>query len=92
MTKINIDKNRLYTAPEIAKLMGISHVTVFKRIKKGLIIAYKPGRNYVVKGEDLEEYLYPSKELTEKKKKIIEGIVKLAVKEYGEALRKLGKE
>lgn len=92
MTKVNVNTHKLYSAPEVAQLLGISNVAVFKKIKEHKIMANKVGGVYVIKGEDLAEYINPSKEFTEKKKQLIEDIVKKVVKEYGVALRKLGKE
>ena len=42
-----MDKDLISTA-EAAKILGISRVAVFNRIKKGDISAWKVGRNYVV--------------------------------------------
>lgn len=92
MKKVNIDFNKLYSTVEIAQILGISHVAVYKKIKAGLIPARRLGRNYAVIGSDLNEFLNPSNELTENKKRLIEDIVKKVVDEYGETLRKLGKE
>ncbi len=92
MNKVNIDLKKLYGSVEVAKLLNLSHVTIFNKIKKGILPAQKIGRNYVIKGEDLNEFLNPSKKLSEKRKQIIEQIVKKVVTEYGDALIKLGKE
>ena len=36
------------SAAELAKILGISHVAVFKRIKSGKIKAIKIGRTYAI--------------------------------------------
>jgi excisionase family DNA binding protein len=49
-----------YTTAELAKILGISRVTVFNKIKNGDIKAQKMGRNFVIFKEDvggLEEIL-----------------------------------
>jgi len=92
MNKFNIDLNKFYTNTEISQMLGVSHVTVFNRIKKGEIIAKKIGRNYAIKGSDLNDYLNPSDILSDNRKKIIEDIVQKTVSEYSEALIKLGQE
>lgn len=92
MKKVNIDLEKLYSSNEIARILGVSHVAVYKKIKAGNITAHKLGRNYIIKGKDLEEFLYPTSHLTDRKRKIIEQIVKKVVDEYGEALNKLAKE
>lgn len=73
---------------ELAKILGISRIAVYKKIKKGEIKAIKVGRNFVIDKKDLGNIL--GKELTEKEKKEIEKAVKRVVKEYGETLRLLG--
>lgn len=44
-----------YTTKELAKILGISRVAVFKKIKTGVIKAQKMGRNFVVFKEDIGE-------------------------------------
>ena len=89
MNKVNIDLDKLYTTKEIADLLKVSRVSVFKWIKGKRLPAQQIGKTYAIKGMDLNEYLSPSDELTEAKKLVIENIVKKVVKEYGEALKKL---
>lgn len=91
MNKVNIELNKLYSSNEVAEILNLTHAGVYKKIKKKEIVAHKIGHDFVIKGEDLHHYLNPS-DLTDKKKEMIESIVKKVVKEYGEALRKLGKE
>lgn len=73
---------------ELAKILGISRVAVWKKIKKGEIKAIKVGRNFVIDKRDLGGIL--NKELSKKEKLEIERAVKKTVKEYGETLRLLG--
>ena len=75
---------------EVAKLLGISRVAVFKKIKSGSIKAQKIGRNFAVNKKDLPEVL--GAVLREDKKREIEKAVKKTVEEYGETLKLLGKE
>jgi len=77
-----------YATTEIAKILGISRVAVFKKIKKGDIQARKIGRNFVIPRTEVESIL--GKELTEKQKKIINEAVDKAFKDYGPALKMLG--
>ena len=78
------------TLPELAKMLGISRIAVFKKVKAGEIKAIKIGRNYAVPKERLLGIL--GKSLGEEDKKEIDRAVKKTVKEYGEVLRLLGKE
>lgn len=88
MEKIN-DKKYLSTS-EVAKMLGISRVAVFQKIKAGLIPAEKIGRNYAVLALNLTNALEGT--LTDERKKEIDVAVKKVVDEYGETLRLLGRE
>ncbi|MEK7535878.1 MAG: helix-turn-helix domain-containing protein [Patescibacteria group bacterium] len=81
---------RLYSTVEVAKALGISRIAVFQKIQSGEIKATKAGRNYVVEAEQLLELLGDT--LGENRKREIELAVDRTMSEYGEALRKLGKE
>lgn len=84
-----MEKNLLSTS-EVAKLLGISRIAVFKKIKAGEIKAQKIGRNFVIQKKDLPAIL--GKVLTESRKNLIEEAVKKTVREYGETLKLLGQE
>lgn len=86
----DILQKNYFSAPEIAELLGISRVAVFKKIKNGQIHAEKIGRNYIIPKEEYEAVL--GLFVPERKKKDIEATVDRVVKKYGETLRKLGKE
>lgn len=43
---------------ELAKILGISRIAVFKKIKKGEIRAVKVGRNFVIKRRDLTKFTH----------------------------------
>lgn len=75
---------------ELAKILGVSRITIFNRIKKGQIKAEKVGRNFIINQQDLPEIL--GNDLTQKDKEEIEKAVKKTVAEYGETLKLLGKE
>lgn len=80
-------KNSLSTT-ELAKILGISRIAVFKKIKSGKIKATKVGRNFIIDKKDLGDIL--GKELSKEEKLVIERAVKKVVKEYRETLRLLG--
>jgi len=84
-----MDQNLLSTA-EVAKLLGVTRVAIFKKIKSGEIRAQKIGRNFVIRKEDLPDVL--SRVLREDKKREIEKSVRKTIKEYGQTLKLLGKE
>ncbi len=79
---------------ELAKMLGISRVAVFKKIKKGYIPAHKIGRSYVISMENVSDLVNGrnSDVLTEDKKEDIRKAVEKVVKEYGETLKLLGRE
>jgi len=84
-----MDKKYLTTA-ELAKLLGISRIAVFKKIKAGKIQAKKIGRNFFIDKKELGGILDES--LTKRKKNEISASVKKTIEEYGETLKLLGKE
>ncbi len=83
--------NRPYiTISELADMLGISRVAVWKRVKKGRIKAEKIGNMYVITEREVANIL--RKKPTAKDKSQIEKAVKKVIKDYGEVLRKLGTE
>lgn len=42
-----------YTTSELAKLLGISRISVFKRLRNGSIKAQKMGRNFIIFKKDI---------------------------------------
>jgi excisionase family DNA binding protein len=43
-------RKKYFSIPELAKILGISRIAVYKRVKKGDIEAIRIGRNYAVPG------------------------------------------
>ena len=80
----------LLSTSEVVKILGVSRVAVFKKIKAGEIKANKVGRNFVIRKEELPKILGST--LGEERKRLIESAVRKTVKEYGRALELLGKE
>lgn len=83
-------KKKLFSTSEVAKILGISRVAVFKKIKSGAIKAKKVGRNFIIEEGYLPQIL--GSVLTESKKREIELAVDKTIHEYGETLKLLGKE
>ncbi len=52
MSEGGIEKN-FYTVKELADLLGISRVSVFKRVKQGSIIGQRLGRNFIILKRDI---------------------------------------
>jgi len=85
-----MENKELITTAELAKILGISRIAVFKRIKRGQIKAIRAGRNFVIPKDYLPEVL--GQVLSKKNKREIETAVKKTVREYGQTLRLLGNE
>jgi len=90
MNKNNKKKKRFLSTSELADILGISRVAVYKKIKKGQIKAQKVAGNYLIDKEDLGGIL--DEELTEDEKNEIEKIVDKVVEDYGETLKLLSQE
>ncbi|MEK7503595.1 MAG: helix-turn-helix domain-containing protein [Patescibacteria group bacterium] len=80
---------KFITTPELAKMLGVSRIAVYKRIKSGKIKALRIGRNFVIDKKDLGDIL--GKELKQSEKLEIEKAVEKTVADYGETLKMLGK-
>lgn len=78
------------TIPELAKLLGVSRIAVYNRVKKGQIPATRIGRTYVITDKTVADIL--GKKVTAERKKQIDAAVARTVREYGEVLKLLGKE
>jgi len=81
---------KYYSTGEVAKILRVSRIAVFKQIKTGKIKAEKIGRNYIIASDDLMEAL--GKVVGIAKKEKIEAAVRRAVGEYGKTFKKLGEE
>jgi len=77
-----------YTVSELAQLLGISRIAVFKKIKKGQIKAIKIGRNFAIPKKEITSVL--GQTLTTSQKTLINKAVEKTLKEYGQALKMLG--
>ncbi|KPJ66969.1 MAG: hypothetical protein AMJ43_06505 [Coxiella sp. DG_40] len=78
------------TLPQLAKIMGVSRVTIYRKVKSGEISATRIGHAYVIEDKEISRIL--EKKPTKADKKRIAIAVKKTVIEYGEALKLLGNE
>lgn len=85
-----MEEKSYYSISEIAKVLGISRVAIFKKIKSGKIKAIKIGRMYAIPALEFESLT--GKKLTDNQKRVIEKAVVKTVREYGEVLKLLGRE
>ena len=83
-------KKNMYSTSEVANILHLSRVEVFRKIKAGKIKAEKIGRNYIIPYESIEDILGTT--IGTHKRKEIEDVIDKALKEYGDAFKKLSKE
>jgi len=83
-------KNQYLTIPQLAKILGITRIAVYKKVKKGQIKAIRIGRSYAIPKKYVIDIL--GKALKKEDKKDIDKAVKKTVAEYGEVLKLLGRE
>ncbi len=50
-----------YTIQEVADILKVSYITVFRWVKAGKITAYKVGKQHRIKTEDLDKFITNSK-------------------------------
>lgn len=80
-------KEQFVSTQEAAKILGLSRIAVFNKIKKGEIPAQKVGRNYIIN----KKYLGPSPrdKLTWQEKQVLDNAINKTFKEYGKTLKLL---
>lgn len=83
-------KKSMYSTAEVAHILHLSRIEIFRKIKSGKIKAAKVGRNYVIPYESLLGLLEDT--VGTRSKRQIDEAVDKALAEYGEVFKKLGKE
>jgi len=83
-------KEKYLSIPELAKILGLSRIAVYRQVKNGNIKAVKIGRAYAIPQQQIGNIL--GKSLSEDDKKQIDKAVKKTVEEYGQVLKLLGTE
>lgn len=86
----NMAEENYVTVPQLAHLLGVSRIAIYRRVKKGEIPARKIGGIYVISDKTIASIL--GHEASSKAKVRIDVAVRKTVAEYGEVLKKLGKE
>ena len=80
--------NEYISTIEAAKILGVSRVTIFHKIKSGDISAAKVGRNYIVPRSEIESLAKGDYLTNTQKAEIDEGVERVFF-EYGETLKLL---
>ena len=57
MNKNKMMKEQYYTIEEVAEMLKVAYLTVYRWIQAGKLIAYKAGKQYRIKEEDLNKFL-----------------------------------
>jgi len=83
-------KSEYITIPQLARILGLSRVAVYKKVKKGQIKAVRIGRTFAIPRRYVASIL--GKALAQEDKKQIDDAVKKTIKEYGQTLKLLGRE
>lgn len=73
---------------QLADMLGISRIAVYKKVKKGQIKAVRIGRSFAIPRRYMDGIL--GRTLKESQKKEINDAVRKTVREYGDTLRMLG--
>jgi excisionase family DNA binding protein len=83
-------RRKYMTIPELANRMGVSRIAIYNRVRKGQIHAMKIGKTYIITDRTITDIL--AKKTSGRGKKRIDAAVHRTVQEYGEVLKKLGRE
>ena len=78
LTLFNMKRENYYTTQELAKLLGITRVAVFKKIKSGEIKIVSAGRNYLIPKDSLPKEI--KKLIEREQKEAVEEIIDLSKK------------
>jgi excisionase family DNA binding protein len=85
-----MNRNEYMTIPQLAKILGVSRIAIYKKVKNGQIKAVKIGKTYAIPQKQIAAIL--GKILHQEDKKEIDRAVKKTVREYGRVLKLLGSE
>jgi excisionase family DNA binding protein len=83
-------KSEYITIPQLARILGVSRIAVYRKVKKGRIKAVRIGRTFAIPQKQIANIL--GKTLRKKDKKEIDSAVNKVVTEYGDVLKLLGRE
>ena len=83
-----MEKQDYISIPQLAEILGISRIAVYKKVKKGQIKAKRIGRNYAIPRKYVTEIM--GETLSRENKKEIDQAIRRTVKEYGRVLVMLG--
>ncbi len=87
-------KNEYFSIAQVAKILKISRIAVYKKVKKKEIPAIRIGKIYAIPKKDILQKISKIKghPLKPEEKDKIQRAVSKTVNEYGEVLKRLGAE
>lgn len=53
--------DQYYTIEEVAKMLKVAYLTVYRWIQSGKLVAYKAGKQYRIEKTDLKEFMQMKK-------------------------------
>jgi len=53
----NMTDEQYYTIEEVAKILKVAYLTVYRWIQSGKLVAFKAGKQYRVKKADLDRFI-----------------------------------
>jgi len=53
----NMTDEQYYSIEEVAKMLKVAYLTVYRWIQSGKLNAYKAGKQYRIKKEDLDKFI-----------------------------------
>lgn len=56
-TVVKATESRFVTVAEVAKLLRVSNMTVYRLVQAGQLPAVRVGRSYRIREEDIDKYL-----------------------------------
>lgn len=87
-------KSGYFSIAQVARILRISRIAVYKKVKKGEIEAIRIGKIFAIPKEYVVRRLQKirGRPLTEEEKSKIRKVVDKTISEYGEVLKRLGAE
>ncbi|MBD3271618.1 MAG: helix-turn-helix domain-containing protein [Elusimicrobia bacterium] len=76
--------------PQLAKLLGISRIAVYKKVKQGKIKTIRVGKTYAIAKKYVDELLGTVLKDTDKKN--IDNAINKTILDFGDVLKLLGNE
>jgi len=82
--------NKLFTVPQLADLLGVSRVTIWRKVRSGEIPAQNVGGMNLISQEEISHVL--SKNITQAEKDAIDEAVRKGIADFSEVFKELARE